>query len=140
MYVEDVPSDAELILKEISRNGINFSHILVEKKKEYIEALISFTPDLIICGYLLSQFDGRNALSLRNEMAPQTPFIIVTREVKEEVAVELIKAGADDYILKTNLVRLIPAIKSSFEKRDEILIRLLENLNYAIITNKIILR
>ena len=126
MYVEDVPSDAEFILKEISRNDINFSHILVDKKKEYIEALISFTPDLIISGYLLSQFDGRNALSLRNEMAPQTPFILVTREVNEEVAVELMKAGADDYILKTNLVRLIPSIKSSFEKRDEILIRLLD--------------
>lgn len=126
LYVEDVPSDAEFILKEISRNDINFSHILVDKKKEYIEALISFTPDLIISGYLLSQFDGRNALSLRNEMAPQTPFILVTRELNEEVAVELMKAGADDYILKTNLVRLIPSIKSSFEKRDEILIRLLD--------------
>lgn len=124
--MEDVPTDAELILNEISKNGINFSHILVETKKEYIEALISFTPDLIISGYLLSQFDGRNALSLRNEMAPQTPFILVTGEVNEEIAVELMKAGADDYILKTNLVRLIPSIKSSFEKRDEILIRLLD--------------
>lgn len=126
MYVEDVPSDAEFILKEISRNDINFSHILVETEKEYIDALISFTPDLIISGYLLSQFDGRNALSLRNEMAPQTPFILVTSEVNEEVAVEFMKAGADDYILRTNLVKLIPAIKSSFEKRDEILIRLLD--------------
>ena len=52
--MEDVPTDAELILNEISKNGINFSHILVETKKEYIEALISFTPDLIISGYLLS--------------------------------------------------------------------------------------
>src|SRR5665647_1918588 len=107
LYVEDVPSDAEFILQEISRNDINFSHILVKTKNEYIEALISFTPDLIISGYLLSQFDGRNALYLRNEMAPQTPFILVTGEVNEEVAMELIKAGADDYILKTNLVRLI---------------------------------
>lgn len=124
--MEDVPSDAELVLNEISGNGINFSHILVETKKEYIEALISFIPDLIISDYSLPKFNGKNALSLRNEMTPQTPFILVTGAVNEEVAVEIMKAGADDYILKTNLVRLIPSIRSAFKKRDEILIRILD--------------
>jgi PAS domain S-box-containing protein len=124
LYVEDVPTDAELILLELSLNGISYSHIIVETKKDYIEALISFVPDIIISDYSLPQFDGMNALSLRNEIAPQTPFILVTGSANEEVAVECMKAGADDYILKRNLSRLIPAIKTAFAKRDEILLRL----------------
>jgi PAS domain S-box-containing protein len=124
LYVEDVPADAELTLHEISRNGISFSHTTVETKKEYIDALITITPDLIISDYYLPEFDGMNALSLRNEIAPQTPFILVTGSVDEDVAAECIKAGADDYITKRDLSRLFPAMKAAFAKRDRLLIRL----------------
>ena len=124
LYVEDVPADAELTLLEISKNGISFSHTIVETKKDYIDTLISITPDLILSDYSLPQFDGMNALSLRNEIAPQTPFILVTGSVNEEVAVECMKAGADDYILKRNITRLFPAIKAAFAKRDRILIKM----------------
>jgi PAS domain S-box-containing protein len=124
LYVEDVPADAELTLFEISRNGISFSHTIVETKKDYIDALISITPDIIISDYYLPQFDGMNALSLRNEIAPQTPFILVTGSVNEEVAVECLKAGADDYITKRDISRLFPAMKAAFAKRDRLLIRL----------------
>ena len=124
LYLEDVPSDAELILHELSRSGMHFTHTIVETKKDYIEGLISLTPDLVISDYSLPQFDGMNALSLRNEIAPHTPFILVTGSVNEEVAVECIKAGADDYILKSNLSRLIPSLKAAFTKRDAILLQL----------------
>lgn len=124
LYVEDMQPDAELILKEISRNGITFTHTIVEIKEDYIEALISFVPDLIISDYSLPQFDGMNALSIRNEISSQTPFILVTGSINEEIALECKKAGADDYILKSNLTRLIPSIRAAFSKRAENLIHL----------------
>jgi two-component system sensor histidine kinase UhpB len=124
LYVEDVPAEAELVLHEISKNDIDFTYRIVETKSDYIEALVSIVPDLIISDYCLPQFDGMNALSLRNEIAPQTPFIVVTGSVNEEVAVECIKAGADDYILKTSLTKLISSIKNAFAKRNLFLLQL----------------
>jgi CheY-like chemotaxis protein len=119
LYVEDVPADAELVLHEISRNGIEFAHTIVESKKDFIESLISVGPDIIISDYHLPQFDGMHALSIRNEISPQTPFIIVTGASIEEVVTECMKAGADDCILKTDLSRLIPSIRVAFSKREE---------------------
>src|SRR5450759_1854061 len=108
LFVEDVLSDAELIWREIEKNGIDFTKLLVDKRKDFLEGLKSFIPDIIISDYSLPQFDGMTALLLRNELTPFTSFILVTGSLNEEVAVECIKAGADDYILKENLSRLGP--------------------------------
>ena len=116
MFVEDVETDAELIWHEIEKHKISFSKLLVDNKKDYIGNLNDFEPDLIISDYTLPQFDGMTALLLRNELAPLIPFILVTGSVNEEVAVECMKAGADDYILKNNLFRLGPAIVNSISK------------------------
>jgi len=113
LFVEDVETDAELIWHEIEKHKISFSKLLVDNKKDYIGNLNDFEPDLIISDYTLPQFDGMTALLLRNELAPLIPFILVTGSVNEEVAVECMKAGADDYILKNNLFRLGPAIVNS---------------------------
>lgn len=124
LYVEDIPSDAELVLREISKSGIHFTHLVVETKEDYIDALVNFIPDLIISDYFLPQFNGLNALSLRNEIALHTPFILVTGSTNEEVVAECMKAGADDYVLKTNLSRLINSIQASLAKRNAILLKL----------------
>jgi len=116
LFVEDVLIDAELIWREIEKNKIFFSKELVDKREIYLEYLKDFEPDLIISDYSLPQFDGMTALLLRNELAPLVPFILVTGSVNEEVAVECMKAGADDYILKDNLSRLGPAILNSVKK------------------------
>jgi PAS domain S-box-containing protein len=116
LFVEDVKSDAELIYREIGKNKIPFSQLLVDNREEYIKCLKDFEPDLIISDYKLPQFDGMAALLLRNELTPLIPFILVTGSVNEEVAVECMKAGADDYILKENLSRLGPAITNSINK------------------------
>jgi PAS domain S-box-containing protein len=116
LFVEDSETDAELIWHEIEKNKIAFSKVLVDRKDNYIEYLIDFEPDLIISDYTLPQFDGMSALLLRNEFAPLIPFILVTGSINEEVAVECMKAGADDYILKENLSRLGPAISNSISK------------------------
>lgn len=118
LFVEDVLNDAELIWAEISRNKINFDKKLVETRKDYLDAIKSFEPDLIISDYSLPQFDGMSALKLKNELAPAIAFILVTGSINEEIAVECMKAGADDYVIKQNLSRLGSAIDKALIKRD----------------------
>jgi len=117
LFIEDVIYDAELNWREIEKNGITFVKLLVDNKKDFLEGLEFFKPDIIISDYSLPQFDGLQALLLRNDLAPQTPFIIVTGSVNEEVAVECMKAGADDYVIKEHLARLPFAIKEALENR-----------------------
>ena len=116
LFVEDVESDAELVLHEIGKNGITFNNLLIDNRNDFMESLKSFNPDIIISDYSLPQFNGMSALMIRNKLAPQVPFIIVTGSLHEEVAVECMKAGADDYILKNNLSRLVPAMVNSINK------------------------
>ncbi len=117
LFVEDVLADAELIWHEIKKSGISFEKTLVDTKEDYYEALKSFEPDLIISDYSLPQFDGMTALFLKNDFSPLIPFILVTGSINEEIAVESMKAGADDYVIKQNLSRLGPAIKGALAKR-----------------------
>jgi PAS domain S-box-containing protein len=116
LFVEDVVIDAELIWRELEISRISFSKLIVDNRIDYLKYLRTFEPDLIISDYSLPNFDGMTALILRNELTPMVPFILVTGSVNEEVAVECMKAGADDYVLKENLSRLGPAIVNSIRK------------------------
>jgi PAS domain S-box-containing protein len=116
IFIEDVETDAELIWRELDKNKIIFKKLLVDNRKDYLEGLKSFNPDLIISDYSLPMFDGMKALLLRNELTPDTPFILITGSNNEEIAVECMKSGAEDYILKDNLARLGPAIKNTISK------------------------
>jgi signal transduction histidine kinase/DNA-binding response OmpR family regulator len=116
LFIEDVIEDAELIWLELKKRNISFSKVLVDNQENYLESIEKFGPDLIISDYSLPEFDGLTALHLRNDIVPLTPFIIVTGSVNEEVAVECIKAGADDYVLKERLSRLGPAVMNSLTK------------------------
>jgi PAS domain S-box-containing protein len=116
LFVEDLESDADLIMREIRKNEIGFKKLLVCKKEDYLDGLESFKPDLIISDYSLPQFDGMTALLLRNQLAPLIPFILVTGSNNETIAVECMKAGAEDYILKDNLSRLGQSVINSLNK------------------------
>lgn len=118
LFVEDVYADAELIWHELTKSEIIFEKKLVDTKEDYLSALESFKPDLIISDFSLPQFDGLSALFIKNDLAPFTPFILVTGSINEEIAVESMKAGADDYVIKQNLSRLGPAIRASLKKMD----------------------
>jgi PAS domain S-box-containing protein len=118
LFVEDVLSDAELVWKVIEREKIVFEKVLVDNEQDYLAAFGSFRPDLVISDYSLPQFDGYTALTLKNRLAPDIPFILVTGSVNEETAVEIMKAGADDYVIKDNLARLGGAIRSAIAKKD----------------------
>jgi PAS domain S-box-containing protein len=118
LMVEDVSSDAELIKREIKKSNIQFIELIVETKDAYIKALQEYNPDLIISDYSLPSFDGMQALILRNDLAPLIPFILVTGSINEETAVEVMKAGADDYVIKEHITRVGSAIKTALEKKE----------------------
>jgi PAS domain S-box-containing protein len=113
---EDTTSDAVLLEYAIRNAEIDFVSTRVEAEDEFLAALREFIPDIIISDYSLPAFNGMQALELAKELAPHTPFIIVTGSVHELTAVECMKAGADDYVLKDHLVRIGPAIEASIIK------------------------
>ena len=123
LIVEDNTSDVEIVKRLLNKGGFHFTDKVVDSKEEFLSAMADFEPELILCDYSMPRFDGMRALLIRKEMAPLTPFILVTGSVNEEVAVECMKAGADDYVLKQNLIRLIPAVKAALEKQQTIRMR-----------------
>jgi two-component system, cell cycle sensor histidine kinase and response regulator CckA len=116
LILEDVPMDAELVEYELERARIPFSSRRVDSREEFLRELDDFGPDVILSDYTLPRFDGMTALSLARERAPSIPFLIVTGSVNEETAVGCMKAGATDYLLKSNLARIGPAIEAALER------------------------
>ena len=116
LILEDVPMDAELVEYELERASIPFLSRRVDSRDAFLHELDEFRPDLILSDYTLPRFDGMTALSLAKERAPSIPFLIVTGSVNEETAVGCMKAGATDYLLKSNLARIGPAIEAALER------------------------
>ena len=117
LLVEDLPSDIEFIKYEIKRSGIAFVTENTASSDDFLKLLSSFSPDIILSDYSMPRFTGMDALLLRNQFAPATPFILVTGSTNEEIAVECMKAGADDYLIKDNLTRLVPAIIAAIDRK-----------------------
>lgn len=120
LIVEDYLPDAELAAHEIRREGLAIETRVVETPEAFQEALASFRPDLILSDYRLPHFDGMAALRLAQEHAPDTPLLISTGSMNEEIAVECMKAGAWDYILKENLTRLGLAVRAALVRKAEL--------------------
>ena len=116
LILEDVPMDAELMEYELARSNIPFDARCVDTRDEFVRQLDDFQPHLILSDYTLPRFDGMAALSLARERAPAVPFLIVTGSVNEETAVGCMKAGATDYLLKSNLARIGPAIEAALAR------------------------
>ncbi len=117
LILEDVSTDAELLVHELRREKIEFASKIVDTKKDFLRELNDFEPDMIISDYMMPQFTGMEALELVKEHTPFIPFIICTGSMNEEVAVECMKAGADDYVLKNHIVRIGPAVRSALAKK-----------------------
>src|SRR5215216_2302335 len=110
LIVEDQVRDYELAQREINKSLKNCVFQRVETRKTYLDALKVFEPDLIVSDYSLPKFDGLKALKLAKEHAPLTPLIIWTGTIDEDTAVDCMKAGASNYVLKENNKRLSPAV------------------------------
>ena len=116
LIVEDLPTDAELTEWEIRKALPSCEFRRVEDRTEYLKALDAFRPELIVSDFKLPHFDGLTALRLAQQCCPDVPFIIVTGSMNEDTAVECMKAGAWDYVIKEHLKRLGPAIESALER------------------------
>src|SRR6267378_192892 len=117
--LEDDAADAELTRFALRKGGLQFSMARVETRKDYLEALDQNPPELILSDYSLPGFDGHAALELARTICPETPFIFVTGTMGEEVAIETLKSGATDYVLKTRLSRLTPAVHRALRESQE---------------------
>ena len=119
LILEDVPTDAELIEYELRKGGIAFSSRCVQTKEDFMKELKYFLPDIILADYKLPSFDGLSALEIAKEQCPAVPFIFVSGAIGEDFAIETIKKGATDYVLKDRLSRLVRAINRALREAEE---------------------
>jgi diguanylate cyclase (GGDEF)-like protein len=110
LVVEDVPDEAELTIRHVRKGGVTCLWQRVETELGLRNALRDFQPDVILSDFSLPQFNGVAALAIAREVAPDLPFIFVSGTIGEERAIEVLRCGAVDYVLKGNLSRLAPAI------------------------------
>ncbi|RQW88377.1 MAG: response regulator [Geobacter sp.] len=115
--VEDTPSDAVLIERELSGSGIACQFLRVHTQSGLVVLLSEFCPDVILSDFYFLSFNGLDVLALAREHSPQTPVIMVSAAINAETAVECMKAGAWDYVLKDRITRLRPAISAALEKK-----------------------
>src|SRR5262245_43111587 len=118
LIIEDVPSDAEAIENELRGEHIPFHAQRLETREAFLEALKNSPPDIVLSDFTLPNFNALEALHLLQEQHCDIPFILVTGSRSEEVAVECIKEGADDYILKASLKRLPSSVLNVLKKRE----------------------
>lgn len=111
LLVEDYEADAELVLLELRRGGYDLTVERVDTSNSMARALEEESWDLVISDYVMPSFSGLAALALLKKTEIDIPFIVVSGKIGENVAVEAMKAGAHDYIMKDNLARLAPAIQ-----------------------------
>ena len=117
--VEDNDADADLTLHHLRLGGIAFSCDRVETRMAFTRALEQSPPDMILSDYSLPAFDGYTALAMAKARCPDTPFIFVTGTLGEEVAIETLKKGATDYVLKQRLSRLVPSVQRALREAEE---------------------
>ncbi len=120
LSLEDSATDSELILRELTRGGIEFVSTRVQTRADFEQALADFHSGLILADYMLPSFNGGQALALARQRCPDVPVIIISGAVGEETAVELLKNGATDFVLKDRLHgRLVPAVHRAMREVEE---------------------
>jgi signal transduction histidine kinase len=115
LHLEDTPHDAELIRASLEDGGFECETTLVEDKDGFATALAQKQFDVILSDYGLRGYDGLTALELAQKTQPDVPFILVSGTLGEEQAVESFKTGATDYVLKSRLTRLTPAVRRALQ-------------------------
>jgi PAS domain S-box-containing protein len=117
LIVEDLPTDAALLEREVRKTIPESVFSYVETQDDFISALENFRPDFILSDYEMPRFDGLTALRIAAARQPDIPFIIVTGSRNEETAVECMKAGAWNYIIKERIRRLGPALETALQEK-----------------------
>ncbi len=116
LLVEDSEDDTVLLNRQIKKEGLDVQSKRVSNSEEMMQALDEETWDAIICDYMMPEFTVTDALKLVHDLGYDLPFIIVSGTISDEIAVEMMKAGAHDYLTKNNLSRLVPALEREIEE------------------------
>ncbi len=119
MHLEDDPNDAALILSTLTDGGITCEITRVHTQDAFEIALNTGAIDLILSDYTLPKFDGLSAMKMAKALLPDLPVILVSATLGEERAIESLKSGATDYVLKDGLARLVPAVVRAMQEVDE---------------------
>jgi len=122
LNLEDVATDTELVQHVLHKEGFVFEMLRVDTKQGFITAIHDFKPDLILSDYALPSFDGLSALKIAREILPDIPFIFISGTLGEERAIETMRMGATDYVLKDRLSRLAPVVRRALLEAAERLI------------------
>ena len=117
LMLEDNPTDAELIQRQLMKSDMDCEFRLMMTKDAFEQSLVEFEPDIVLSDNDMPQFSASAALSILKQKNLHIPFIMVTGTVSEEFAAGIIKAGADDYLLKDRLVRLPAAIETALRQK-----------------------
>ena len=117
LLLEDNPDDAEIVSRLLRKTLPEHEILLVADRASYLDALARFTPGIILSDNNLPQFSASEALQIVRERSLFIPFILVTGTVSDEFAANIIKSGADDYILKDRLTRLPVAIEAAIRQK-----------------------
>jgi two-component system, sensor histidine kinase len=119
LILEDRPADAELIQCELQEAGLTFTAKVVMTESDFLCELQDFPPDLILSDYNLPQYDGALALAEAKRQCPGVPFILVTGAISEDLTIETLTNGAKDYVMKSRLNRLVPAVQRALAEAEE---------------------
>ncbi|WP_422928767.1 response regulator [Singulisphaera sp. PoT] len=119
LLLEDDPLDADLVRTRMAKGNVVFDMDRVDTREAFLHALEAQAYDLILADYSLPSFDGLSALELAHEGWPHIPFLFVSGGLGEEVAIESLKRGATDYVLKHRLDRLVPAVNRAIAESRE---------------------
>jgi two-component system cell cycle sensor histidine kinase/response regulator CckA len=119
LHVEDSVDDSEIVHRILRGDGIDCEIERRETRAEFIENIRSQDYDLILADCTLPNFSGLHALALAHQYAPETPFIFVSGTIGEEIAIESLRNGATDYVLKNQLSRLPAAVRRSIQEVEQ---------------------
>ncbi|HWY37966.1 MAG TPA: response regulator, partial [Bacteroidia bacterium] len=118
LHIEDSAIDVDLVKRVLTKGGMSYQYYVACNKEEFIKGVNDLNPNVILCDHSLPQFDSIRAFDAYREMNLEVAFLLVTGSVSEEYAVEMMRKGIDDYLLKDNLQRLPKAIENAFNKRE----------------------
>src|SRR5208337_1592023 len=119
LHLEDEQLDAELVKSALDGEGIACKIFRVETSDDFIAAIERGGFDMIFADHSLPGFDGLSALAIAKERCPGIPFIFISGTIGEEMAIETLKSGATDYVLKDRLSRLAPSVRRALEEATE---------------------
>lgn len=116
LILEHDQNDVGLLAYELKSSGLPFETVVVQDKQDYEQALRYFLPDIILSDYSFPAFDGLTAFHIKQQVLPESPFIIVSGTIGEENAVNLIKMGVTDYVLKEKMYQVMPKIQRALKE------------------------